>query len=106
MSSMHPSPVNRLSFRQIVNMSFGFFGIQFGFALQQAKGSHDHLHFGGADAEGDGAESAVRGGMAIAADDGHARLGDAELGSDDVNDALIGMAEAVELDVMFFAVVD
>jgi maltose/moltooligosaccharide transporter len=37
MSSMHPSPVNRLSFRQIVNMSFGFFGIQFGFALQNAN---------------------------------------------------------------------
>jgi maltose/moltooligosaccharide transporter len=34
---MHPSPVNRLSFRQIVNMSFGFFGIQFGFALQNAN---------------------------------------------------------------------
>lgn len=30
-------PKIRLSFRQIVNMSFGFFGIQFGFALQNAN---------------------------------------------------------------------
>jgi maltose/moltooligosaccharide transporter len=30
-------PKQRLSFRQIVNMSFGFFGIQFGFALQNAN---------------------------------------------------------------------
>ena len=27
----------RLSFKQILNMSFGFFGIQFGFALQNAN---------------------------------------------------------------------
>ncbi|MFT3980791.1 MAG: MFS transporter [Ferruginibacter sp.] len=31
------SPKPRLSFGQIVNMSFGFFGIQFGFALQNAN---------------------------------------------------------------------
>ena len=68
---------------------------QFWFALQQALGSHDHFHFAGADAEGDGAEGAVRGGMAVAADDGHTGLGDAEFGSDDVHDALVGMAEAV-----------
>ncbi|MEJ7589255.1 MAG: MFS transporter [Ferruginibacter sp.] len=30
-------PKEKLSFRQIVNMSFGFFGIQFGFALQNAN---------------------------------------------------------------------
>lgn len=30
-------PKERLSFAQIVNMSFGFFGIQFGFALQNAN---------------------------------------------------------------------
>jgi len=35
----HPPLVSRprLSFKQIVNMSFGFFGIQFGFALQNAN---------------------------------------------------------------------
>src|SRR6185295_17943130 len=30
-------PKEKLSFKQIVNMSFGFFGIQFGFALQNAN---------------------------------------------------------------------
>src|SRR3954452_16805016 len=35
----HSSEVNRprLSFTQLFNMSFGFFGIQFGFALQNAN---------------------------------------------------------------------
>jgi len=37
MPSSHPVPKHRLSFRQIINMSFGFFGIQFGFALQNAN---------------------------------------------------------------------
>ncbi len=35
--SSHPVPKLRLTFKQIVNMSFGFFGIQFGFALQNAN---------------------------------------------------------------------
>ncbi|MGN6249903.1 MAG: MFS transporter [Ginsengibacter sp.] len=33
----HPVPKHRLTFGQIINMSFGFFGIQFGFALQNAN---------------------------------------------------------------------
>ncbi len=33
----HPVPKHHLTFRQILNMSFGFFGIQFGFALQNAN---------------------------------------------------------------------
>lgn len=37
MASTHPVPKHRLTFRQIINMSFGFFGIQFGFALQTAN---------------------------------------------------------------------
>lgn len=37
MSSTHPVPKHRLTFGQILNMSFGFFGIQFGFALQTAN---------------------------------------------------------------------
>ena len=37
MPSQHPVPKNHLSFKQIINMSFGFFGIQFGFALQNAN---------------------------------------------------------------------
>ena len=37
MSSKILLPGQRLTFGQIVNMSFGFFGIQFGFALQNAN---------------------------------------------------------------------
>jgi maltose/moltooligosaccharide transporter len=37
MSSQITLPQPRLTFRQILNMSFGFFGIQFGFALQNAN---------------------------------------------------------------------
>ncbi|MEO7119942.1 MAG: MFS transporter, partial [Ginsengibacter sp.] len=37
MSSQSSVPQKRLTFRQIINMSFGFFGIQFGFALQNAN---------------------------------------------------------------------
>ena len=37
MASTHPVPKHHLTFRQILNMSFGFFGIQFGFALQTAN---------------------------------------------------------------------
>src|SRR6185437_6139275 len=37
MSSSHPVPKQKLTFGQIINMSFGFFGIQFGFALQNAN---------------------------------------------------------------------
>ncbi len=37
MASLHPVPKHRLTFGQIINMSFGFFGIQFGFALQNAN---------------------------------------------------------------------
>ena len=43
----------------------------------------------GADAEGDRAERAVRGRVAVAARDGHARLGQPELRPDDVDDALV-----------------
>lgn len=37
MSSQFSLPQKRLTFGQIINMSFGFFGIQFGFALQNAN---------------------------------------------------------------------
>ncbi|MDB5754934.1 MAG: transporter, partial [Massilia sp.] len=38
---MHAAPLlkPRMSFWQLWNMSFGFFGIQFGFALQNANTS-------------------------------------------------------------------
>ncbi len=34
---MDPVPKQRLTFRQIFHMSFGFFSFQFGFALQTAN---------------------------------------------------------------------
>ena len=46
------------------------------------------LDLGGPDAEGERAEGAVGRGVAVAADDGRARLGQALLGPDDVDDAL------------------
>ena len=49
-----------------------------------------------ADAEGERAEGAVRGGVRVAADDRHAGLRDAELGADHVHDALALGAERVD----------
>ena len=59
-----------------------------GRALDQRLGRQHMLDLGGADAEGQRAEGAVRRGVAVAADDGHAGLGHALLGADDVDDAL------------------
>ena len=57
-------------------------------ALQQALRGQHVLHFAGADAEGQRPESAVRGGVAVAADHRHAGLREAQFGADDVDDAL------------------
>ena len=43
-------------------------------------------------------------GVRVAADDGHAGLGDAELGSDDVDDALVARVDVVKLDAEVGAV--
>ena len=59
------------------------------------RGEHV-LDLAGADAEGERAEGAVRGGVRVAADDRHARLGDAELGADHVHDPLAVGAERVD----------
>ena len=62
------------------------------------------FNLAGSDAEGDGAERAVGRGMRVAADDCHARLSQAKLRTDDVNDALIDVAHRVQTDAEFFAV--
>src|SRR5690606_27574250 len=67
----------------------------FGPRLQDALRGEYHLHFAGADAEGDGAERPVGGGVAVATDDGHPRLCKAILRSDHVNDPVLGVAQAV-----------
>ena len=72
--------------------------------LDHALGGEHVLHLGGADAEGECAEGAVGGGVRVAAHDGHARLGDAELGADHVDDALAVGAERVNGDAELLAV--
>ncbi len=53
------------------------------------------LDLAGADAEGEGAEGTMRGRVAVATDDGHARQGASLLRPDDVDDALSGVAHRV-----------
>ena len=62
---------------------------RFGLLLQDALRGHDHFHFGRADAERHGAHSTMRRCMRVAADDGHARQGQALLRSHDVDDAVV-----------------
>ena len=76
-----------------------------GLALQQALGGQHMLHFAGADAKGQRAKSAVGGGVAVAADDGHPGLGQAQLGADDMHDALVGAVQAIQADAELAAVV-
>ena len=52
-------------------------------------GGENVFDFAGSDAECERAECAMRGGVAIAADHGHAGLRQAQLGSDDMHDALM-----------------
>ncbi len=59
----------------------------------------------GADAHREGAEGAVGGGVRVAADHGHAGLGEAQLRADHVDDALLGVAEGVQPDTELLAVV-
>ena len=53
--------------------------------------ARDVLDLGGADTEREGPEGAVGRGVAVAADIGHPRLGQAQLRADDVDDALLGV---------------
>src|ERR1017187_2016782 len=62
------------------------------------------LDFAGAYAERECAKCAVGAGMRVAADDGHAGLGDAQFGTDDMYDALIARVDVVELDAEVCAV--
>jgi hypothetical protein len=59
--------------------------------LDQRLGGEHVLDLRGADAEGQRAERAVRRGVAVAADDGHARQGQALLRADHVHDAAAGV---------------
>ena len=64
--------------------------------LRQRLRGEDVLDLARADAEGERAEGAVRGGVRVAADDRHPRLGQAELGADHVDDAVAAVAERIQ----------
>ena len=63
---------------------------------RQGLGGEHVLDLAGADTEGQCAERAVRGGVGVAAYDGHAGLGQAQLRADDVNDALVGVTQGMQ----------
>ena len=63
------------------------------------------LHLGSADAERQRAEGAVSGGVGVAADDGGAGQGDAELGAHHMDDPLIFVVEIVEANPERLAVI-
>ncbi len=70
---------------------------------QTLRGEHV-AHLGSPDAEGNGAEGPVCRGMAVAAGNRHPGLGQAELGADDVDDALVGVADVVQRNAELAAV--
>ena len=74
-----------------------------GLEAQCLRGEH-MFDLGGADAEGERSEGSVSGSVRVAADDGGARLSQAQLRSHDVDDALVGVAEAVQADAEFLSV--
>ena len=70
---------------------------------QGLSGEHV-LNLAGADAEGQRAERAVRGGVGVAAHDRHAGLGQAQLRANDVDDSLVGVAQGVQADAELLGV--
>ena len=90
-------------FRRHAGLQFAVDGDRerFRFALQQALRRQHVADFGGADAERERAERAVRGGVAVAADDGHAGLRRAEFGADHVHDAAMRAVPALQFDAEF-----
>ena len=74
------------------------------FARSQGLGRQDVLDLAGADAEGQCAEGSVGGGVAVSADNGESGQRDAELGADDVDDALARVIVAEERDAELLGV--
>ena len=72
--------------------------IVFGLLLHQRLRRQHVLDLARADAEGQGAEGAVRAGVAVAADDRGAGQREAQLGADDVDDALADVVHVEQLD--------
>ena len=77
-----------------MRMRFGFFC--------HKRLRHQHMRdFRRADAEGVGAERAMRRGVAVAADDQQARQGQSLFGADHMHDALARIVQAEQRDVVF-----
>ena len=73
-------------------------------AQRQGLGGEHVLDLAGADAERERPERAVRAGVRVAADDGDAGLGEPELRTDDVDDALARVVHRVQADAELGAV--
>jgi hypothetical protein len=71
----------------------------------QRLGGHDVLHLGRADAHGQRTERAVRGRVRVAAHHGHSGLGQSQLRTHNVHDALLGVTEGMQADTELLAVV-
>ena len=89
--------------------AFGKFAIDahqhvLGLGLDQRLGGEHMLDLGCADAVRQRAESAMRRGMAVAADDGCAGQGEALLGSDHMHDALAAVALVIIFDAEILGV--
>jgi hypothetical protein len=75
-----------------------------GALVGQCLGRQHVFHLARADAERQGAERAVGGGVRVAAHDRHARLSGPKLGADDVDDPLVLVAAREQGDAEFAAV--
>ena len=71
---------------------------------RQRLGGHHMLHLGGANTEGNGTERAVGCGVGIATDHGHARLGQPQLRTDNMHNALFNIAHGMDTDTKFFSI--
>ncbi len=74
------------------------------FVLRQALRGEHVLDFAGADAKGERTERSVRAGVAVAANDRHARLRQTQLGPDDMDDALLARVDVEKLNIKISAV--
>ena len=70
---------------------------------ERLRGQHV-LDLAGADAEGQRAEGPVRGRVAVAADDRHARLRQSQFRPDHMDDALVAVVQIVKADAEILAV--
>ena len=78
--------------------------VRAGRSLEQGLGRQHHLDLGRADAERERPERTMGRGVRVAAHDGHARLRQAQLGADDMDDALVVGAAGVDRDAELGAV--